>query len=82
MNIKEVCDGISAIAALCAAGAWFRAARAPLPFISFPSYDEREAMGAAIEAYEGFVSGAGWNKWAAILAGVSALASFLGWVLP
>ena len=81
MSLKEICDGMSAIAALGAAGAWFRAARAPLPFLSFPNYDDREAMGSAIDAYKGFVSGAGWNKWAAILAGVSALALFLGWVL-
>jgi hypothetical protein len=47
MSFKEIFDGVSAVAALAAACAWFRAARAPLPIINFPDYCDREAMGEA-----------------------------------
>jgi hypothetical protein len=78
--LKPGCDLLAASFALGAAAAWFQAARAPTPFITFPDSSDPDALHAAIYAYAGFVRGTVWNKCEAILAGLSALATFASWL--
>jgi hypothetical protein len=81
MTPEGFCNLVAAIAALGAAGAWFRSARAPTPFISFPESSDPEAVNAAIQCYQGFVRGTVWNQRAAVLAGISAFSSFAAWAV-
>ena len=78
--LNPACDLLAALLALGAAAAWFQAARAPTPFITFPDSSDPDAVCAAIDAYAGFVRGTVWNRCAAILAGLSALAIFASWL--
>lgn len=80
VSIKGACDLVAALSALAAAFAWFRAARCPLPFHSWPNSSDRPAVEAALEAYAGFHRGAVWNRRAAALAGLSAAATFVSWL--
>jgi hypothetical protein len=78
--VKAACEFASAAFAVAASLAWFRAARAPVPFITFPDFSDPAAVQAALDSYAGFVRGTVWNGRAALLAGASALASFAAWV--
>jgi hypothetical protein len=73
--LKPGCDLLAALLALGAAAAWFQAALAPTPFINFLDSSNPDAVRAAIESYNGFVKGHRLNKRAALLAGLSALAT-------
>ncbi len=83
--ITATCNGLAAIFALVAAVLWMLAARQPVgvpglsPYISGlddPILKEMQAHG------EKILRGASLNKRAAFFAGLSALASFLSWLLP
>ena len=78
---KAICDFLAAILAFFAAGAWFLAARSPVPFITYPSSSDPSAQTAALECYQGFLRGGIWNRRAAILTGLSALCSFFTWLI-
>lgn len=79
--LKGVCDLLTTVFALAAAGAWFRAALAPLPFSSWPDPSDQATYWAATKAYLGFTRGAIWNRRAAALTGMSALISVVPWVI-
>ena len=84
-DVKAACDLLTAIFALLAAGAWFVAARHPVgvpgasPYMpadpNHPLWGEMKAHGKKI------CLGAKWNQIAAVLAGLSALATFLSWLV-
>jgi hypothetical protein len=81
-DVIEICEFVAAIAALSAAGFWFAAARAPVP-----SYGP-QPMGSndpATNAHYAEIKrkirlGAIFNRIAAALTGLSALAQFSAWL--
>lgn len=88
LDIASICNGLAAFFAIIAAGAWFKAARAPLPwpYISglgrsdiAPAANPSEVQ-ASMETNEGARRGAHWNRWAAILTGVASLLQAAGLV--
>ena len=81
LDLKDVSEFVAAAFALAAAMAWVRAARSPIPFLTLPEPSDPHALNAALESYEGFRKGMIWNHRAALLTGVSALASCLSYFL-
>jgi hypothetical protein len=85
-SVRDWTNAIPAVLAIGAAAAWFIATRHPvakpgLPFYApadrnHPFWERLAKAGRRIDA------GAGWNTWAALLAGLSAIAGLLSLMLP
>jgi len=82
VDIKALCDAASALFALSAAAAWFRAASFPVGVDGPPVYMNAELLKQSQARGERILRGARWNRWAALLAGLSALASAISWAFP
>ncbi len=79
--LTAILNGGAALFALLAAAAWFKAARAPLPWSEGAEASE-DTLIISEHANMGAIRGAKWNRWAAICAGVSAGMQAVALILP
>jgi len=79
-DIKGSCDFIAAILAFAAAAAWFTAARQRVAKKEPAMWSESAEHPAVRALNAGIERGVRWNQRAALLTGLSALATFLSWL--
>ena len=82
-SVRALCEGIAALAALLAAAYWFAAARQPVPSDGPQPFG---TLDPAVNAYYAerkrkISMGARFNRIAALLTGISALAQFSAWLI-